>query len=164
MLTSYTMDPVMFAFLRPSLCCLLLVEDVFRVLCCSRHTLMFHVAKLSNLVFFFLLMIQQIFWRYLCWWIHSLAVWSIFVSTVLFCWSLAAFSISWSYTQLVRLLGRGISPSLGRYLHTEQHKQNKTQTDIHALSEIQTHDQSVLASEDSSCPRPCGRPAVRYYE
>jgi hypothetical protein len=35
------------------------------------------------------------------------------------------------YTQSVGLLGRGISPSQGRYLHTEQHKQNKsTQTSI----------------------------------
>jgi hypothetical protein len=38
---------------------------------------------------------------------------------------LGRFSISQSYTQLVGLLGRGISPSQGRYLHTEQHKQNK---------------------------------------
>jgi hypothetical protein len=36
------------------------------------------------------------------------------------------------YTQSVGLLGRGISPSQGRYLHTEQHKtQNKrTQTSM----------------------------------
>jgi hypothetical protein len=35
------------------------------------------------------------------------------------------------YTQSIRLLGRGISPSQGRYLHTEQHKQNKrTQTSM----------------------------------
>jgi hypothetical protein len=33
------------------------------------------------------------------------------------------------FTQSVGLLGRGISPSQGRYLHTGQHKQNKrTQT------------------------------------
>jgi hypothetical protein len=39
-------------------------------------------------------------------------------------WDLAAyFSVSKSYTQSVRLPGRGISPSEGRYLHTEQHKQ-----------------------------------------
>jgi hypothetical protein len=29
------------------------------------------------------------------------------------CWALAAFSVSWSYTQSVGLLGRGISPSQG---------------------------------------------------
>jgi hypothetical protein len=33
--------------------------------------------------------------------------------------------------QSIGLLGRGISPSLGRYLHTEQHKHNKhTQTSM----------------------------------
>jgi hypothetical protein len=32
----------------------------------------------------------------------------------------------------------------------------QTHTDIHALSEIRTHDPSVRASEDSSCPRPRG--------
>jgi hypothetical protein len=31
------------------------------------------------------------------------------------------FSVSWSYTQPVGHLGRGISPSQGRYLHAEQH-------------------------------------------
>jgi hypothetical protein len=41
------------------------------------------------------------------------------------CWALSAFSVSWSFTQSVGLLGRGNSPSQGRYLHTEQHKQNK---------------------------------------
>jgi hypothetical protein len=40
------------------------------------------------------------------------------------------------FTQTVGLLGRGISPSQGRYLHTGQLKQNKrTQTSM-ALSEI----------------------------
>jgi hypothetical protein len=34
---------------------------------------------------------------------------------------LAAFSVSWSFTQSVGLLWRGISPSQGRYLHTGQH-------------------------------------------
>jgi hypothetical protein len=35
------------------------------------------------------------------------------------------------YTQTVGHLGREISPSQGRYLHTEQHKQNKrTQTSM----------------------------------
>jgi hypothetical protein len=32
------------------------------------------------------------------------------------------------YTQSVGLLGRGISPSQGRYLHTEQHKQQNKRT------------------------------------
>jgi hypothetical protein len=42
-----------------------------------------------------------------------------------FCWALPAFSVSWSSTKSVGLIGLGISPSQGRYLHTEQHKQNK---------------------------------------
>jgi hypothetical protein len=37
-------------------------------------------------------------------------------------WTLAAFSISKSYTQSAELLRRGISPSQDRYLHTGQHK------------------------------------------
>jgi hypothetical protein len=56
-------------------------------------------------------------------------------------------------TQSVGVLGQGISPSQGRYLHTEQHKHriNAHNTDIHALSGIRTHDPSFQASEDSSC-------------
>jgi hypothetical protein len=75
-------------------------------------------------------------------------------STIL-CWALAAFSVSWSYTQLVELLWRGISPSQVLYLHTEQHKDgiNAHNTDIHVLSGIRTHDHSVRANEDSSCLR-----------
>jgi hypothetical protein len=37
-------------------------------------------------------------------------------------WLLAHFLISWSLTESARPLGRGISPSEGRYLHTGQHK------------------------------------------
>jgi hypothetical protein len=37
------------------------------------------------------------------------------------CWALTACSVSWSYTQPVGFLGRGISPSQGRNLRTEQH-------------------------------------------
>jgi hypothetical protein len=36
-----------------------------------------------------------------------------------FCWTSAAFSASWSYTQSVGILRRGISRSQGRYLQTE---------------------------------------------
>jgi hypothetical protein len=36
--------------------------------------------------------------------------------------TLAASSVSQCYTQTARLLGRGISPSQGRYLQPEQHK------------------------------------------
>jgi hypothetical protein len=42
---------------------------------------------------------------------------SIYDSTVL-CWTLVAFSVSCSYTETLVLLGAGISPSQGRYLHT----------------------------------------------
>jgi hypothetical protein len=56
------------------------------------------------------------------------------------------------FMQTVELLGRLISPSQGRYLHTEQH----THTNIHSLSGIRTHDPCVRASEESSCLRPRG--------
>jgi hypothetical protein len=46
-------------------------------------------------------------------------------------WTLAAFIGFLIYTQSVGLLGREIRPSQGRYLHVEQHKQNKrTQTSM----------------------------------
>jgi hypothetical protein len=49
-------------------------------------------------------------------------------------------------TQTVGLLGRGISPSQDRYLHTGQRKHGiNAHTDIHALSGIRTHDPSVRA-------------------
>jgi hypothetical protein len=58
--------------------------------------------------------------------------------------------------QSVGLLGRGISPSEGLYLHIEQYKTLNKREDIHALSGNRTHDPSVSASEDSSCLRPRG--------
>jgi hypothetical protein len=65
---------------------------------------------------------------------------------------------------LVGLLGWGISPSQGRYLHKEQYKHRiNVNTDIHALSGIRTHDPSVPASEDRSCLRPCGHCVRRNY-
>jgi hypothetical protein len=54
------------------------------------------------------------------------------------------------------LLGRGISPSQGSYLHRTTRTQNK-QTDIHALSGIRTYGPSVRAGEDISCFRPPGQ-------
>jgi hypothetical protein len=54
------------------------------------------------------------------------------------------------FTQTVGLLGWVISPSQGRYLHTEQHKHRiNAHTDIHALSGIRNHDPRVQASEDT---------------
>jgi hypothetical protein len=75
------------------------------------------------------------------------------------CWVLASSSGSLSFfAQTVGLLGRGISLSQGRYLHTEQHKfRINAHADNHALSGIRTHDPSVRASEDSSCFRERGR-------
>jgi hypothetical protein len=57
-----------------------------------------------------------------------------------FRWALADFSVSWSYTQPVGLLPRGISPYQGLYLHTEQHKYrlNAHNTDIHAFERAKT--------------------------
>jgi hypothetical protein len=44
---------------------------------------------------------------------------------------LGRFSVSWSFTQSVGRLGRVISPSQGRYLHTEHKTQEKrTQTSV----------------------------------
>jgi hypothetical protein len=43
----------------------------------------------------------------------------IIIALQLFFWALAAFSVSWSYTQSIGLLGRGIGPSKSLYLHTE---------------------------------------------
>jgi hypothetical protein len=64
------------------------------------------------------------------------------------------FSFVIIFTQTVGPLGRVISPSQGRYLHTRQHKHRiDANTDIHALSGIRTNDPSVRASEGSSCLR-----------
>jgi hypothetical protein len=56
------------------------------------------------------------------------------------------------------LLGRGSSPSQGRYLHTEEHKRgiNGHNANIYSLIGIRTHDRSVRTSEDSSCLRLSG--------
>jgi hypothetical protein len=81
-----------------------------------------------------------------------------YYSSTALCWALTTFSVSWSYTQSVGLLGREISLSQDLYLHTEQHEHriNVHNTDIHALSGIRTHDPRVQASEDSSYLRPRG--------
>jgi hypothetical protein len=67
------------------------------------------------------------------------------------------FSFVIFFTQSVGLLGRMISPSQGRYLHTGQHEHRiNAHTDIHALGGTRTYDPSVRASEGSSCLRPRG--------
>jgi hypothetical protein len=100
-------------------------------------------------------------------WSASSSAILIYLSIYLWLYSpLLGLQFLYSYTQSVGLLGRGISPSQGRYIHTEQHKHriNAHNTDIHALSGIRTHNPSVRASEDSSCLRPrshCDwRPAI----
>jgi hypothetical protein len=71
------------------------------------------------------------------------------------CCKCAWTEISWSFTQSVGHLGRGISPSQGRYLHTGQHK-HRIHTIHNAWNGIRTHDPSAWAGEDSSCLRPRG--------
>jgi hypothetical protein len=48
---------------------------------------------------------------------------------------LICFSVSWSFTQTVCLLRRGLSPSQGRYLHTEQHRQPRLEWDSNPQSQ-----------------------------
>jgi hypothetical protein len=72
-------------------------------------------------------------------------------------WPLFPFSFLMLYTV-------GKTPSMGdqpvaRLIPTHkttQTENKRTQTDIHALSRIRTHDPSVQASQDISCLRPCG--------
>jgi hypothetical protein len=74
------------------------------------------------------------------------------------------FSFVIFFTQSVGLLGREISPSQGRYLHTGQHKHRiNAHINIHALILIRTHDPRVRASEDASCLRPRGHCDWRVY-
>jgi hypothetical protein len=61
--------------------------------------------------------------------------------------ALASYSVPYHVSQTVGRLGRLISLSQDRYLHTGQHKQNRR---IHTPN---IYDPSVRASEDSSCRR-----------
>jgi hypothetical protein len=62
-----------------------------------------------------------------------------------FSWALATFSLPSSYTQTVRLLGRGISPSQSLYLHTGKHNHRiYTHTDIHGPKGTRTHEPRIL--------------------
>jgi hypothetical protein len=55
------------------------------------------------------------------------------------------------FTQTVRLLGHVISPSQGRYLYKGQHKHTlNAHSNIHALSDIRTHEPSIRANEDGA--------------
>jgi hypothetical protein len=71
-----------------------------------------------------------------------------YYGSIALCGTLAAFSVSWSYIQLVGLLENGINPSQGRYLHTEKHKHriNAHNKDNHAI-EWDSKPQSQRPSE-----------------
>jgi hypothetical protein len=67
-----------------------------------------------------------------------------------------------SIGQLVWLLGRGIGPTQGLYLHrTTQHR--KMPTHIRTSSRIRTHHPSVRAAENSTCLRPLVRWDTRHW-
>jgi hypothetical protein len=80
----------------------------------------------------------------------------IYLSTALqpFVGSWPCFQFLDLFTQSVGLLGRGIGPSQGHYLHTEQHKHRINAHRHQCLKWIRTHDPSVRAGEDGSCLRP----------
>jgi hypothetical protein len=61
------------------------------------------------------------------------------------CWAVAAYSVPYSYIQSVTPLGRGISPSQGRYLHTEQHK-HRINADKHPCLEWDSNTWSQRSS------------------
>jgi hypothetical protein len=89
---------------------------------------------------------------------------SFIIGSTALCWALAYSSFVIFFTQTVGLLGRAISPSQGRYLHTGQHKHRiNAHTDIHALSGIRTHDPSVRESKHISSLRLLGHRDRRLY-
>jgi hypothetical protein len=72
------------------------------------------------------------------------------------------FSFVIFFTERAGHVGRVISPSQGRYLHTGQYKHRiNAHTNIHALSGIRTHDPRVRAREDNSCGH-CDRQRYNY--
>jgi hypothetical protein len=75
------------------------------------------------------------------------------------CRAMAVFSVSWTYTESVGLLGRGISPSHGFYLHTEKHSHRikAHNTNIHMDLEWDSNPRSHRSSERRClCHRPLG--------
>jgi hypothetical protein len=74
------------------------------------------------------------------------------------CWVLAVFSVCWSYTQWVGLLGRGSARrKASTYTQSNTNRINPHNTHIHALSAIRTHDPNVRARENRPCLRPRGK-------
>jgi hypothetical protein len=84
---------------------------------------------------------------------ESFTVLSVYGSTSLVDLGRVSSFLIYTSAQSVGLLERGISPSQGRYLHTEQHK-HRINADIHVSSGIRTHDLSVFAGENGSHLRP----------
>jgi hypothetical protein len=79
---------------------------------------------------------------------------SVYGSAVL-CWTLATFSNSSSYRDAVGLLGRSISPSQGRYIHTEQHK-HSINAPRHPCPEWDSNPRSHRSNKRRQfSPRPC---------
>jgi hypothetical protein len=112
---------------------------IFRLITWGINLLRYRAPKLTN--------------RYL----HNYSLLSIYLSVYpsiyLRLWS--PFVAPWKLFQFLNpihsrydSLGRGISPSQDRYLHTEQHKHRIMHTDIHASSGIRTNDPSVRAALD----------------
>jgi hypothetical protein len=46
-------------------------------------------------------------------------LWAAYYGSIALCWALTAFPISWSYAQLIGLLGKGTNPLQSPCLHTE---------------------------------------------
>jgi hypothetical protein len=75
-----------------------------------------HIQLVRKLALSLFVWVKLALWFFFCLWLYSPLELDRFFSSLI-------------YAQSVGFLGRGISPLLGRYLHTEQ-----TDTDIHASS------------------------------
>jgi hypothetical protein len=101
-------------------------------------------------------LVSTIFWVYLESILLSLIACKFIYGSTALCWALAAFLFHdllhsrWDSSD-------GRSARRKATAHTGQHKhRTNAHTDIHASSWIRTHDHSVWAGEDSSCPTPRG--------
>jgi hypothetical protein len=78
------------------------------------------------------------------------------------CWTLVAFSVSWSFYTDSMTPWTGDQP-VARPLPTHRTAQTQNKrTDMHISSGIRTHDFSVWAGENSSCLRPSGHYDQKY--
>jgi hypothetical protein len=87
--------------------------------------------------------------------IQTLFFLSIYLSIVLLL-HLGRFSVSWSFTQSLGLLGRGISLSQGRYLHTGQHK-HRINAHTHPCLKWDSNPRSQCLSRRRQAPFLLGR-------